>query len=101
MSAYDEGFDCGLRGGSIFECLYAGYHMRKWLMGYDAGRNDRARREAVKGLVSIADVRSAKPCRCGPDGCADSACPGRDINRHQMAFDRRMAAINTKPEDRT
>lgn len=20
---------------------------------------------------------SQKPCRCGPDGCADSSCPGR------------------------
>lgn len=61
------------------------------------------RRAALDELARIdQDIAAApKPCRCGPDGCADSACPGRDINRHQIAFDRRMAAITTKPEDRT
>lgn len=27
--------------------------------------------------AALTDER--KPCRCGPDGCADSSCPGRSV----------------------
>lgn len=83
----------------------------RWQVGRMTTERDqlRAKAEALKRRAALdelaridQDIAAApKPCRCGPDGCADSACPGRDINRHQIAFDRRMAAITTKPEDRT
>ena len=30
------------------------------------------------GIDELARLRAAdRPCRCGPEGCADSTCPGR------------------------
>jgi hypothetical protein len=34
--------------------------------------------EFVHGLPNLLrELGQQRPCRCGPDGCADSACPGR------------------------
>jgi hypothetical protein len=29
------------------------------------------------GLVAARGLAPSQACRCGPDGCADSSCPGR------------------------
>ncbi|KDB51349.1 hypothetical protein X805_30700 [Sphaerotilus natans subsp. natans DSM 6575] len=40
-----------------------------------------------RGASRLADespqIEPARPCRCGPDGCADSQCPGRSAEQCQ------------------
>lgn len=41
---------------------------------------------ASRGLTpSQACSASRSACRCGPEGCADSSCPGRDTVQHLPA----------------
>lgn len=46
-------------------------------------------REAILSRGTDSASPSTSPCRCGPDGCADSACPGRKPTETTSAWDKR------------
>lgn len=41
--AWDEGYSCGYAGYSFLTCPYAGWEKLKWMRGWEAGKNQRAK----------------------------------------------------------
>lgn len=59
MSAWDDGFAVGQRGGSWFECRFTGFEAQAWMRGYDAGRNAAAKGERIVSEFYVEIVKRA------------------------------------------